>query len=152
MGLMTLSAFYLSRGQYRLVGNIQQLEQAFNDTEAVSASAEQWLQTGSNAKADGFTTYSSVTPQLYPAGKLAALNLDPKTMSWDDSNSAVLGSGRYLVEQLAANRSMPGGSLQVGQRSTGACRAVNLYRVVARSSGPRGAARLIETLQATNAC
>lgn len=152
IGLMTLSAFYLSRGQYRLVGNIQQMEQAFNNTEAVSAAAEQWLQTGTNAKSDGFTTYSTVTPQLYPIGKLVALNLDTKTMAWDDTNSALVGGGRYLIEQLAASRAMPGGSLQVGQRSTGACRAVNLYRITAWSSGPRGAVRLIETLQATNAC
>lgn len=152
VGLMTLTAFYLSRGQYRLVGNLQHLEQAFNQTEAVVAAAEKWLEVPANSKAVGFTTYSSATPGLYPIGQLATLGRDPKAMTWGDSNSIASGDGRYLIEQLASNRRLPGGSLQVGQRSTGSCRSVNLYRVVARSSGRAGSARMIETLQATRAC
>ena len=152
VGLMTLTAFYLSRGQYRLVGNIQYLEQAFNQTEAVTATAETWLNTTGNSKLASFTTYSTAQPYLYPVGKLANLQLDPKTMTWSDTNSLASGNGRYLIEKLASNLRLPGGSLQMEQRSSGACRAVDLFRIVSRSNAVRGSLRMIETTYATSAC
>jgi Tfp pilus assembly protein PilX len=151
LGLMTLTAFYLARNQYRLVGNIQHLEQAFNQTEAVVATAEDWLNTGTNRKSAAFTTYDTALPQLHPMGHLTAGGLDPKTMAWADTNSLVSGDGRYLIEQLAQGRQMPGNSLQAGQRSA-RCRAVDLFRVVARSNSTRGASRTIESTYAADGC
>lgn len=149
IGLMTLTAFTLSRGEFRLVGNLQHQEQAFNFGEATMGAAEAWLADPVNSKSTAFTTYSSTTPGLYPVGTLTA---DPKTMSWGATNSMAAADGRYLIEQIAANRSMGGGSLQVGQRRTGACRSVHLFRVVAQSSSRAGSQRMIETIQATDAC
>ena len=152
LGLMALTAFYLSRGQYQLAGNIQHQEQAFMHAETASAVAEQWISVSANAASTAFDTYDSTAKGLYPIGKLTALGLDPKSMTWGDSNSIVVGEGRYLIERLARAVKLPGSSLQGSQRATGACRAVDLYRIVARSSGTRGASRTVEVFYAAKGC
>lgn len=152
MGLMTLTAFYLSRGQYQLVGNVQHLQQAFTRAEAASATAEQWLGDPANARSPAFATYDQQAKGLYPAGKLAALELDPATMTWNDSNSVATADGRYLIEQLARGVKLPGGSVQLGQRTTGSCKSVDLFRIVSSSASTRGASRLVETVHATDGC
>jgi Tfp pilus assembly protein PilX len=149
--LMTLTAFTLARNQYNLVGNIQHIEQAFNQTEAVLATAENWLNTGNHRAASGFTTYSAAQAHLRPIGHLAASGIDTKTMSWDDSNSLSSGDGRYLIEQLARGHKLPGTSLQLGQRSA-RCRAVDLFRVQTRSNAARGASRTIESIYGVDGC
>lgn len=152
MGLMTLTAFYLSRGQYQLVGNIQHLQQAFAKAEATSATAEQWLSVAANSQSQPFSIYDAGSKGLYPVGKLTALGRDPATMSWDDTNSIATADGRYLVEQLARGVRLPGSSVQLGQRATGSCKAVDLFRVVANSASTRGASRMVETMYATDGC
>jgi Tfp pilus assembly protein PilX len=151
IGLATLTGFYLSRNQFRLVGNIQHLEQAFNQAEAVVADAEDWLTTGNNSRAAGFGSRDTTQPALYPAGSLASNALDPRTMAWDDTQSTVSGDGRYLIERVAQGRSMPGNSVQVGQRNA-RCRAVDLFRVTGRSNSVRGASRTVESAFATEGC
>jgi Tfp pilus assembly protein PilX len=151
LGLMTLTAYYLSRNQYRLVSNIQHLEQAFNQTEAVVATAEDWLNTGTNSKSTAFDSYSTALPQLHPMGHLAASALDPQTMAWSDTNSLASGDGRYVVEQLARGRELPGNSLNLGQLNTG-CKKVDLFRITARSNSVRGASRTVESTYATDGC
>lgn len=152
IGLMSLTGFYLSRGQYQLVGNIQYQELAFNQAETATAVAEKWLVDGTNAQLPAFTTYDSSTKGLYPIDGLAALGLDPKTMAWNDGNSIVVGEARYVIEQVARAVKLPGGSLQIGQAAGGSCRAVDLFRIVARSELPRGSSRMVETVYATDGC
>lgn len=147
-GLMTLTGFYLARNQYRLVGNIQHLEQAFNQTEEVIAVAENWLVSGTNHRSAAFTTFNAAQPQLHPTSHLTD---DPKTMVWSDANSLIANDGRYLIELLAQSRQLPGNSMQVGQRNV-RCRKVDLFRVTARSDSIRGASRLITTAYATDGC
>ena len=43
MALTTLTAFHLSSNQYRLVANLQHIEQAFNRAEGALALGEEWL-------------------------------------------------------------------------------------------------------------
>ncbi|WP_418321076.1 hypothetical protein [Piscinibacter sakaiensis] len=152
MGLMSLTAFFLSRGQYQLVGNIQHLQQAFIRAEATSAAAEQWLGVSTNSQSPGFAAYDTSLKGLYPAGQLAALGRDPASMTWNDSNSIASADGRYLIEQLSRGVKLPGASVQLGQRSSGSCKSVDLFRVVANSGSTRGSSRLIETMFATDGC
>ena len=152
IGLMSLTAFHLARGQFQLVGNLQHQELAFQQAEAAGSTAEQWLGTSSNARLAAFTTYDSASPGLYPAGKLATLGLDVKTMNWSDSNSVADSHGRYFIEQIARASKQPGASMQMGQRASGACRSVDLFRVVARSSSTRGSSRMVETILAADGC
>lgn len=152
IGLMALTGFHLSRGQFQLVGNIQHQELAFTQAEAASAVAEKWLNTGSNARSPAFTTYDAAQKGLYPAGKLAALGLDPATMTWGDGNSIASGGSRYLIEQIAKGVKLPGSGLQTGQRKSSSCHAVDLFRVVARSSSVRGSSRMVETFYVTDGC
>lgn len=152
IGLMSLTGLFLARGQYRLVGNVQFQEQAFNQAETALAVAERWLSDTAHSQSADFTTHNSAARGLYPIGKLAELGLDPGSMTWSDSNSIAVGEGSYLVEQLARAVRQPGVSLQVGQGATGACRSVDLFRVVARSSSTRGSSRMVESFFATNGC
>lgn len=152
IGLMSLTGFFLARGQYQLVGNLQFQEQAFNQAEAASAVAERWLSVSANSQSADFSTYNASAKGIYPIGKLSDLGLDPRTMTWTDTNSIQVGDGRYLVEQLSRSVKLPGGSLQVGQGATGACRSVDLFRVVSRSTSTRGSSRMVETFFATDGC
>jgi Tfp pilus assembly protein PilX len=148
MALMTTTAMYMSQMQYKLVGNIQQSEVAFNEAEVALVSAESWLKTADNAKHTGFETYSEATPHLYPKGSLTA---DITTATWSDSNSIVAGRARYMIEQLAPNVTMPGNSIALTQKQT-ACKSAGLFRVVAKADSRNGGMRILETLQATQAC
>lgn len=150
--LVSLTGLFLARGQGQLVGNIQHQEGAFNEAEASAVVAELWLATGSNARSAVFSTYDASAAGLYPTGKLRELGLDPATMTWGTSNSVSAGAGRYLVERIARAVKVPGASLQVGQRATGSCNQVDIFRVVAQSSSTRGATRMIETMAASNGC
>jgi Tfp pilus assembly protein PilX len=152
IGLMSMTAFVGSRGQYQLVGNVQHQERAFSQAEAASAVAEEWLSDPANAQLADFATYNPAVRALYPANTMASLGLDPRTMGWNNGNSIAVGEGRYLIEQIARSVSLPGGSLQVGQASTGACRKVDLFRVVAQSASVRGSSRMVETFFATDGC
>ncbi|BDI08056.1 pilus assembly PilX family protein [Sphaerotilus microaerophilus] len=153
IAITTLGAFGLARSQYQLAGNLQFLEQAFNQAEGAAASAENWLSVPGNAHSAGFDTYDpSGSPGMYPTGQLRQLGLDPKTMSWNSGNSLASGDGRYLIERMAQDRKLPGTSLQIGQRRSSGCASVDVFRVVARSNAIRGASRTIETTYVTPYC
>jgi Tfp pilus assembly protein PilX len=147
--LMSLSAFYVSRTQYQLVGNIQSSEQAFSAAEATAAGAESWLL--SNSKSAAFETYSDATPHLYPRDYLATNSIKVASMTWSNTNSTSYGDGRYLIELMARNVSQRGDSIKSGPGST-ACKSVDLFRVVAKADAGRGGARTLETLNAAAAC
>ena len=57
--LLAVTAAVLSNTQFRLAGNLQFENIAFNLAEGAIAAAENWLSTGTNAKNGGFTTYST---------------------------------------------------------------------------------------------
>ena len=150
--LMTLTAFYVSKTQYKLVGNIQASELAFGQAESVSAAARAWVNVSANAKSDAFDTYNATsTAHLYPMGKMAALGHLPGSMTWSDSNSIVNGNGRYMVELLGRNIKKPGESLNLGQIK-GCSKSVDLFRIVAKADAGQSGSRIIETIEATDGC
>ena len=152
LGLMGITGMMLSRGQFQLAGNLQHQQLAFVEADTAIAVAEKWLSDPANAESAAFSSYSAAAKGLYPKGKLTALGLEPKTMAWTGTNSIAAGGGRYLIEQLEASVILPGSGIQVGQTTTGACKRVSLFRIVAQSSSTRGASRTIETFYATDAC
>lgn len=152
-GLIAATGFGVARGQYALAGNLQFQEQAFQRAEATAATAERWLAVPANAQSTAFASgVGSLTPGLYPVGAMATLGRDPRTMAWNATDSVAAPQGRYYIEQIARGSPLPGASLQAGQSATGACRAVDLFRVVSRSEGTRGSSRMLETLIATDGC
>lgn len=152
MALTTLTAFHLSSNQYRLVANLQHIEQAFNRAEGALALGEEWLGKGDHARAAGFSSFDSASPALHPVGHLALVGLDPKTMSWSDANSVADADGRYLIELLARNRQSIGSGLQIQQRQVGSCSSVDLFRIHATSNSVRGASRTVSSIYATDGC
>ena len=150
--LMTLTAFYVSKTQYKLVGNIQASELAFGQAESVSAAARAWVNVPANATSAAFDTYSATsTAHLYPMGKMAALGHLPESMTWSNSNSTVSGNGRYLVELLGRNIKKPGDSIAIKQKAT-SCKSVDLFRIVAKADAGQSGSRIIETIEATDGC
>lgn len=153
--IMTLSVLYLARNQYQLTGNIQHSQLAFSNAEEAMRTAETWLTSGTNFKADGFTTYNQAnTPQLYPQGQLAQLGRDPLTMNWDGTNSAAAAgnaNNRYFIERMGPKVVMTGFSIQLG-RVQQDCQAASLFRVVSRAVGVRDAMRIMESNYAVKDC
>lgn len=151
--LLGLSAWQLSQSQGSLSANLQFQGAAFNQGESVIAQAEQWLATGTNYKSAGFTTYSAGTG-LYPIGYLSTNNIDPLTMTWNDTNSlqGTDPNQRYLIEMLAQNKTLMGTGLNTGGRSSSGCDRVNTYRIIARGLGARGATRFIQSVFSVRSC
>jgi Tfp pilus assembly protein PilX len=150
LGLMGLYMYSSSRTQYQLVGNVQYSEQAFNQVESSMATAEAW--TTANPADAAFDSYSATTPHLYPIGGLTASSRDPKTMEWTNSNSAVAGLGRYLIEQLGAGVTLTGGDVGLGGPRNSTCQQVNIYQIHAKSDSVKGTTRMVDVDYATEAC
>jgi Tfp pilus assembly protein PilX len=149
LGLLTVSSYVNSWTQFRLSGNLQASELAFSRAEAAIASAEAWLNAGSNAQSSAFDSYS--VNHLYPIGQFTLSGYSAAGMTWSDANSLVSGNARYLIEQLGRGVRQPGDALSTGPSAT-SCRAVNLFRVMARGEGNAAASRIIEVTTAVSAC
>ena len=151
--LVTLTAFYISKTQYKLVGNIQASELAFARAESTSAAARDWLSVQANARSIAFDKdLASVdSGHLYPIGGLAARSVALATMTWSNSNSLSSAEGRYLIELLGRGIRSPGDSLALGQIAA-SCKLVDLFRVVAKADAGGDGSRIIETIEATDGC
>ena len=72
-------------------------------------------------------------------------------MTWSNTNSTVSGDARYLIEVVGRNVRKPGDSIALNQRSTG-CKAVDLFRVLAKADTGQSGSRIIETIEAADGC
>ena len=151
--LLGVTAAMLSGTQFRLAGNLQFENEAFNLAEGATAAAESWLSDGTNAQNAGFTTYATAeTPHLYPIGGLTA---NPLTMSWSNSNSLAVGgdsSRRYLIQRIGADNALLGSTVATGGRSLSACQRADLFRVTARGASAKGTIRIIQTTYTIPSC
>ena len=153
--LLAATASVLSSTQFRLAGNLQFENIAFNLAETAVASAENWLGTGTNAKNDGFTTRSDSTPALYPIGYLTANSLDPLTMTWANTNSTVVDGDdnkRYIVEKYGADNQPLGTGLDTGGRPLTGCQKVDVFLVTARGVSARGTSKSMQTTYSVPSC
>jgi Tfp pilus assembly protein PilX len=148
--LMGVMAMTTSDTQYKMAGNLQFQDVAMNNAESAITNAETWLSTGPNFSSGGFTTYTTATPYLYPSVTV----IDPLTMTWLDSNSIQVTdpvtsiqnpSQRYLIQLMSTNNVLIGSSAGGGGRNSSACNKVNTYRIFARGTSVRGAAKIIES-------
>jgi Tfp pilus assembly protein PilX len=149
--LLAVTAAVLSNTQFRLAGNLQFENIAFNLSEGGIASAEYWLSTGTNSKNAAFTTYSTSTPQLYPIGSLTS---DPLTMAWSDSNSASVADDnqRYLIEKWGADNQPLGTGMDTGGRPLTACEKVDVFRLSAKGKSARGTTKSVQTTFSVPSC
>jgi len=153
--LLGVTAAVLSNTQFKLAGNLQFENVAFNLAEGALAQAELWLATGTNSKNAGFTTRSTDTPQLYPIGNLATNNLDPLTMTWSSTNSLAIGgddSQRYLIERYGADNQPLGTGLDSGGRPLTGCQKVDVFRITTRGTSAKGTAKLVQTTYSVPSC
>jgi Tfp pilus assembly protein PilX len=153
--LLAVTAAVLSSTQFKLAGNLQYENIAFNLAEGALASAENWLSTGTNGKNAAFTTRSTDSPELYPIGYLAANSLDPLTMAWTDSNSAKVGGSdtqRYLVEKYGADNQPLGTGLDSGGRPLTGCQKVDVFRISTRGTSAKGTTKFVQTTYSVPSC
>jgi Tfp pilus assembly protein PilX len=151
--MLGITAAIVASTQFKLAGNLQMENIAFNLAEGSSATAESWLSdsAGVNYINAGFTTYATGTPYLYPIGYLASLtppNNDPLTMTWSDSNSlAVNGDDtrRYLIEKIGAKNQVFNAELNAGGHAVTGCQTADLFRISARGTSAKGTTKLIQS-------
>lgn len=146
LGVITvlgISAFVASSSQFRMAANLQFQNVATHNAESALAQAETWITT--NFTNGGFTT--RVSGGLYPSGT----GPDAFTMTWDDTTSVTvgaLGTERYMIEQLVANRVLPSNS--VGSCNvyglSGPCPTVNVFRLTARGTSILGTTRVVQSV------
>ena len=153
--LLAITAAVLSNTQFRLAGNLQFENVAFNLAEGALAQAESWLAAKPHGKSAGFTTYTTDTPHIYPVGYLAAHSLDPLTMAWTDSNSLKVdadGNQRYLIEKYGADNQPLGTGLDSGGRPLTGCQKVDVFRITTRGTSVRGTMKLVQTTFSVPSC
>jgi Tfp pilus assembly protein PilX len=154
--IVGLSAMTISRSQLQASGNAQYQLAALHEADRGVATAETWLDTGTNAKSAGFATRGDQTPALFPVNYLSSNSLNPLTWTWSDTNSQSLNSGasRYLIEQVA-NNIVPAGESPRGlidEEGNTDCKMVNVYRVTARGTSATGASRTVQSVFSVDAC
>ena len=149
--LLGVSAIMLSKGQFSLSGNLQFQSAAFNEAEAAVAAAERWLATDSNYRHAAFTTSTSGTG-LFPIG--SSTPGTALTMTWSSANSVQAGNAnqRYLIEQVALDKTLIPTSIGLGGRTSSACNKVNIYRVIGRGESGRGSQRFIQSVFSVLSC
>lgn len=141
--IMGVSAYVASNTQFRMAANLQFQNIAVASAESALATAENWI--AANYNNAGFTTRTA--GGLYPVGTAP----DPLTMPWDDTTSVkvdALGSQRFMIELLAADRVLPSNS--IGNCNvygmSGPCPRVNVYRLTARGTSILGTTKQVQSV------
>jgi len=156
--LLALTAAMLSNTQFKLAGNLQFENIAFNLAEGALASAESWLGSGgagTNAKSAGFETFSTDTPSLYPKDHFATNNLDPLTMTWSNSNSTAVGGDdaqRYMIEKIGRDNYPSGQGLVDNSHQLGGCQKVDVFRISTRGTSAKGTVKFTQTVYSVPSC
>lgn len=157
--LTGLAAMNNSGSQFKLAANAQYESQALNKAETAIATAENWLSTGSNFSASGFTTYTAaVTPHLYPVGRVASLsapNNNHLTMDWSDNNTLTVAGDttqRYMIELLSKDNRLQGSNQGITGRAVTGCNRVNIYRITARGQAARNAVKVVQSIYSVKSC
>jgi len=150
MMVLGISAALLSGTQFKLAGNLQHENAAFNLAEGSTAAAQNWLTSGANFKDSGFSS-SGTAAHLYCIPGSAGCTRspgDPLTMTWNDTNSlAVSGDDtqRYQIQKVASCQVALGSESSVGGRIKAPVERADLFRVTARGTSVKGTNRVLQT-------
>lgn len=170
--LLGVAASLVSGTQFRLAGNLQFENAAFNLAENAAAAAENWLFTGDNFADSGFVTYSTSKRYFFPIGSMSAQGVDPLAMSWSDSNSCALpitidpttnaltctadasasATQRFVIEKIGANNRPLGAQVNNGGRLLAGCQQADLYRITARGASARSTTKMVQATVAVPSC
>ena len=137
--MLGITATIISSTQFKLAGNLQFENQAFDNAEAAAAKGLSWLTTGCNGQnyVIGNATYLLAVPKT--AGHIDAFNFD-----WDSKAATVVDSSRQYVIQLMAVDVKLGG-LGTGQPASFNDQRGNLFRITSRGTSAKGTARIVQT-------
>lgn len=153
--LLGITAALLSGTQFRLAGNLQSQNAAFNLAEESTNTASAWLITDNNFKSAAFTTYSSGTPYLYPinsypSGITASTPAGwEQTIVWSNSNSLAIGGDdtkRYFIQKVAGCQGVLGDTVGPGTRTYAPINRAEVFRITSRGTGIKGTVRFLQTM------
>jgi len=142
--MLGITAMVTSDTAFKLAGNLQFENNAMNDGEAVLSEVESLVKAGTidYLNADFFVSPVNLsTSGLYAIGAV----IDPLTMSWNNTDSASVAQGRYIIELMSTSNIQIGSSLTIGGTLSYACNKVNTYRISARGTSARGATKYIQS-------
>jgi len=143
--LLGVMATVTSNTAFKLAGNLQFENNAMSDAEAALSNTEIGLKTGTiNYNHTDFFATLPVTAApsgFYPIGAA----IDPLSLSWDNTNSAVAGPGRSIIQLMSSSNVLVGSSVTVGGPLSYACNKVNTYRITTHGTSARGAAKLVQS-------
>lgn len=138
--LLGVMAMTTSDTAYKLAGNLQFENNAFNNAEAALSDAENSLQNGTISIND----FPNPSLGLYPKDA----NIDPFNMAWNDSDSFSLSSGdtqRRIVQLMSEGTVQFGENVVVGVTPSTGCKKVNTYMITARGTSARGSTKLVRS-------
>lgn len=143
---MGVGAMVVSNTQFRMATNLQFQNLALSNAESALAQAENWIATNF----EHANLQTRVSGGLYPNGVAVP---DANSVEWDDSNSVAVdlfGTQRYRIEVLGNQRNQAKASFKVCDpyKSPVPCSFVNLYRITARGTSARGAAKIVQSVYA----
>ncbi len=138
--MLGITGAMMGNSQYKIAGNLQFENVAFNLAETAAAAA----QLNTNFNDAGFTTYNATgKAYLYP---IADPPVDPFAIGWTDANSFAVGgndSERYIVQRIATNIRYPD-DMMTGSHQT-SCNRQDVYRITARGVAATGTVKFVQT-------
>jgi len=156
--LLGMGALGAAWTQYHLAANQQFDNDAFNQAEHALGMAEQWLSTGTHFRDPGFAPDAlQRSPGLYPLGLAAPAMTAPLSVAFTAANAVCVDgeapcNSSYVIGLLAQDQRLVGASQAVGVPSSSGCHQVNLYQVIARGRGGRGASRTLASVYSVLSC
>ena len=152
--LLAVTAAVLSGTQFKLAGNLQYENIAFNLAEQALVSAESWLSAPdgagnpANSRDAGFATYTTGNYR-YPIDYLASTSVDPLTMTWTDSNSLPIDADdakRYLIEKWGSDNVPFGEGNGIGVTCQTVSSKVNIFRITTRGTSAKGTTKFVQSI------
>ena len=138
--MLGITGAMMGNSQFRIAGNLQYENVAFNLAETAAAAA----QLSTNFNDSGFTTYNaSGKAYLYP---IADPPVDPFGLGWTNSDSFAVGGNdneRYVVQRIATNIRYPD-DVMTGSHQT-SCNRQDVFRITARGVAATGTVKFVQT-------
>ena len=154
--MVGITSTIIASTQFKLSGNLQYENNAFNKAESAAAVAQSWLHAGSPqtvaANAAFQASDGSCTAHLCAKNTSDALTAANRayTINWTDSNSLAVGgddSKRYFIQMIAkaVRRNGPGAMRNDGDAPVKCEPLGDLYRVSARGTSAKGTSKIVQT-------
>jgi Tfp pilus assembly protein PilX len=154
--MVGITSTIIASTQFKLAGNLQFENNAFNQAESAAAVAQSWLRSttpkaiadnaafqASNGSCTGHLCAKTTTDPIGAANRAY-------TIDWTDANSLAVGGDetkRYFIQQVAkaVRRNGPGAMRNEGDAPVKCEPLGDLYRVSARGMSAKGTTKIVQS-------